>query len=113
MQQLLLEVLRDDDGCEDIPRVDQRADLRDIATDGNTRERRRLRDVREEITRGGRARRIDDGIRDILDVVVGRIAEQEALDDDRHDELNAHARVLEEGEQFLLAEEVEMVEEAP
>ena len=110
VQQLLLEVLRDDDSCEDVPCIDQWADLCGIAADGDTRERRRLRDVREEIARGRCARRVDDGIRNLFNVVVGRIAEQEALDDDRHDELDAHARVLEQGQEFLLAEKVEMVE---
>ena len=111
VQELFLEVLGDDDGPEDLSRINQFTDLLHIAADSRAREGRRSFDVREEVARRGRARIIDDGIGNLLDVVVGRVAEQETLDDDRHDELDAHARVLEEREQLLLAEEVEMVEE--
>ena len=112
MQEPFLEVLGNDDGPEDVPCINERADFLHIAADSRAREGRRGCDMREEVARRGRARIIDDGIGNLLDVVVGRVAEQETLDDDRHDELDAHARVLEEREQLFLAEEVEMVEEA-
>ena len=111
MFQFFLEVFGHDDAAEDFAGIDECADFLYIATDCIARERRGTGDMREEIARRRGLRTIDDSIRHFLDVVVGRIAEQKALDDDGHDQLDPHARVLEEREQLLLAEEVEMVEE--
>ena len=110
MFQFFLEVFGHDDAAEDFAGIDECADFLYIATDCIARERRGTGDMREEIARRRGLRTIDDSIRHFLDVVVGRIAEQKALDDDGHDELDPHARVLEEREQLLLAEEIKVAQ---
>ena len=110
MFQFFLEVFGHDDAAEDFAGIDECADFLYIATDCIARERRGTGDMREEIARRRGLRTIDDSIRHFLDVVVGRIAEEEPHQDTRNDDNPSCRGILPDGEDFLLADDGKLLQ---
>ncbi len=56
---------------------------------------------RQQLLRSGRSILIEHGIRHVIQVVTGRVAEDQALHDRRNEDAEAAARVLERREQLF------------
>ena len=56
-------------------------------------------------------RLVDDGVRHFFEIVVRRIAEEEALHDGRDDEHELQSRVFDERDEFFLTKEKQLLKE--